>query len=323
MKKVVTLMALFLLAMPFIGEASQIVFSGEVDGQFDLFRADLRRGKIVRLTKTESAELMSNVAPDGNTLAFISDRQGANSLYMASLANLDETRYVSAGMGAYANPCFSPDGSKIVVQYAPDPEEPFKNTKLVILDYKNKTQEDLFLRAEIPSPENSETLMVVDRPLWISKNLIAYVVAEFADEFAQRLTRSTLFLYDLNNKRHIRLGGGESYYNAQGMGKGFKAAMPTLIKNGANEKVVAFVGIKGSLDRFPVKVSVTGNEKGKIALNDPSFFGPLLRDNNTWIYGIMNDGIPGVAFKANGLDTSARKLNFKGRIIYPALIRYP
>ena len=323
MKKVVALLALFLLAMPFLVQASQIVFSGEVDGQFDLFRADLQRNKIVRMTNTESAELMAGIAPDGKTLAFVSDRQGANSLYVASLENPSKARYVSAGMGAYANPCFSPDGRQIVVQYSPDPEEPFKNTRLVILDYTNKTQKDLFPRSAIPLPANSETLVVIDRPVWVSQNLIAYMIAEFADNFAQRLTRSTLFLYDLNNKRHIRLGGGESYYNAQGRAKGFKATMPTLIKNAANSKVLAIVGVRGSLDRFPVKISITGKEKEKIALNDDQFFGPLLHDNNAWIYGIMNEGMPGIAFKSSSLKSSARKLNFKGRIIYPALIKTP
>jgi hypothetical protein len=266
---------------------------------------------------------MSNVSPDGKTLAFVSDRQGANSLYVAALENPSKARYVSAGMGAYANPCFSPDGSKIVVQYAPDPEEPFKNTRLVILDYKNKTQKELFSRTEVPASENSESLMVLDRPLWISKNLIVYVIAHFADDFAQRLTKSTLFLYDLNNKRHIRLGGGESYYNAQGMARGYKATMPTLIKNAANEKIIALVGTIGSLDRFPVKVSITGKEKGRMPLNDDRFFGPLLHDNNTWIYGTMNEGMPGIRFKAGGLNANARKLNFKGRVIYPALIKSP
>lgn len=321
MKKSVFLLALLVFVVPLAVSAAEVIFSGQIEGQFDLFRANLDHGKVVQLTNTSSEELMPCVSPDGKTVAFISDRQGANSIYLADLNEVSKAKYVSAGVGAYANPAFSPDGSKIIAQYAPDPEEPFLNTKLVVLDFKAQKQEVLIDSLKLSVPANSETIKVIDRPLWVSESLFVYVLAEFADAFSGRVTKSTLYMYDLKNNRHIRMGGGESYFTSNGRGMGFKATMPTIVEETEGTKSVFFTAVRGHVDREPMKLSLTGSGKGILPLNDGNFFGPMLYDGNTWVYGTMNENsLTGLSYRKGNLKAPASLLKFPGRIIYPALI---
>jgi dipeptidyl aminopeptidase/acylaminoacyl peptidase len=194
---------------PLLCEAAEIVFCGNTDNQYDLYRADLKTGEIIRLTETAAEELMPAVAPDGKKIAFVSDRAGANSLYMMNLeSQTGEADNISAGMGAYANPCFSPDGSKIAVQYAPDPEITWASTSIVILDLTTRAQQTIVDSARLKTSENSGTTTVVDRPAWVSDNLLVYVLAEYADPEVGRLSKSTIYMYDLKKQQHNRVAGG-------------------------------------------------------------------------------------------------------------------
>jgi dipeptidyl aminopeptidase/acylaminoacyl peptidase len=321
MKQRIFLLALLVVVFPLAGFADEVIFSGQVEGQFDLFKANLKTGQTVQLTKTEAEELMPCVSRDGKMVAFVSNRQGANSLYLASANDLEKAKYISVGVGAYANPCFSPDGSKIVVQYSPDPEAHFKDTRLVIVDYQKQHQQILVDSKALAIPENSETVAVVDRPLWVSENLVVYILAEFADELAGRLTRSTLYMYDIKNNRHIRMGGGESYFTGEGRPMGFKAALPSLLESSEKAKTVAFAAIRGNVDRKPMKLSLTGAGKGTLPLNDPDFFGPMLFNGKTWVYGIIDDeGMNRLAYRIDNLNAPRQVISFPGQIIYPALL---
>jgi dipeptidyl aminopeptidase/acylaminoacyl peptidase len=321
MKKSVLLLMMLHLAIASTGFAAEIIFSGQRDQQFDLFKADLSSGKVTQLTQTDADEIMPCVSADGARVAFVSDRQGAHSLYLAESQTFDQPKYISAGVGAYANPKFSPDGSKIVVRYSPDPEAPFANTQIVILDYQKLQQQVIIDSNRLAIPPNSETVAVVDWPLWVSDNLFVYILAELTDEVSGRMTRSTLYMYDLKSDRHIRMGGGESYFTDSGRSMGFKATMPTIIEETPGAKYVAFVAIKGNVDRQPMQLSLTGSGKGAVALEDSEFFGPLLFAGNTWIYGTMDeDSVTGIAYKADALQSPARKLKFSGAIVYPTLL---
>lgn len=309
------------LAIASTGFAAEIIFSGQPDNQFDLFKADLSSGKVTQLTQTDADEIMPCVSADGTKIAFISDRQGADSLYLVESQTFAQPKYISAGIGAYANPKFSPDGSKIVVRYSPDPEAPFANTQIVILDYQKAQQQVLVDSKRLAIPPNSETVAVVDWPLWVSENLFVYVLAELTDEISGRMTRSTLYMYDLKNARHIRMGGGESYFTDSGRSMGFKATMPTIIEEATDARYVAFVAIRGNIDRQPMQLSLTGSGKGAIALEDTDFFGPLLFGQNTWIYGTMDDDSQtGIAYKIGSLQAKAQGLQFSGAVVYPALL---
>ncbi|PKL43864.1 MAG: hypothetical protein CVV41_08875 [Candidatus Riflebacteria bacterium HGW-Riflebacteria-1] len=308
---------------PLLCEAAEIVFCGNTDNQYDLYRADLKTGEIIRLTETAAEELMPAVAPDGKKIAFVSDRAGANSLYMMNLeSQTGEADNISAGMGAYANPCFSPDGSKIAVQYAPDPEITWASTSIVILDLTTRAQQTIVDSARLKTSENSGTTTVVDRPAWVSDNLLVYVLAEYADPEVGRLSKSTIYMYDLKKQQHNRVAGGESYYNAAGEPMGFKAVMPSVVSEKDLSRALLFTAVRGATDRSPMKLTLPSGEKGVIELSDPEFFGPMLYVDAHWIYGMMNsEGVTGLAWRAGDGKDARQLLNFAGSIIYPAVIR--
>lgn len=323
MKIAKILLTAIIAVSPLLCGAAEIVFCGSSSNQFDLYRADLKSGQITRLTNTDADELMPSVSSDGQKLTFVSDRGGANSLYMMPLSGqATEPTYISAGIGAHANPAFSPDGSKIAVQYAPDPEAVYADTSIVLLDPVAKTQQKIVDSALLKTSENSGTTTVVDRPVWVSESLIVYVLAEYSDPEVGRLTKSTLYMYDLKKQQHIRVAGGESYYSAEGEPMGFKAAMPSIIDEKDRSRSLLFTAIRGATDREPMKLALPAGEKGVIELSDPEFFGPMLYVDACWIYGTMNaEGITGLAWRADDGKAARQTLSFAGSIICPAIIR--
>lgn len=317
------LLIAMLVAVPFLCEATEVVFCGSSDSQFDLYRANLANGEIIRLTETLAEESMPAVSPDGQQIAFISDREGANSLYvMAADGNASSVVNISAGMGAYANPAFSPDGSKIAVQYAPDPEVIWADTSIVVLDMVSRQQQTVIASSRLKTNENSGSTALVDRPVWVSDGLLVYVLAEYSDPAAGRLSKSTIYMYDLKKQHHVRVAGGESYYNAEGEAMGFKAVTPSIVTEKDQSRSLLFTAIRGATDREPMKLGLSAGSKGVIELSDPEYFGPMLYVDGYWIYGTMSDeGVTGIAWRAGDGKEPRQTLNFAGRIIYPAIIR--
>lgn len=316
------LAALFAVT-PVVGQSAEVVFAGSTDGQYDLYLADLTTSQIRRLTETPSAELMPAASPDGTTVTFVSDRDGASSLYLMQLAdNASGCEDISAGVGAYANPAFSPDGAQIAVQYAPDPQDIFQNTQIVLLDPKTRKQEILIDSTKLKTSENTEATVVVDRPVWVSEALLAYLIAEYADPEAGRLTKSTIYMYDLKKREQVRVAGGESYFGPDGRPMGFKAALPAVINEEDNGRSLVFTAIRGGTDREPMKLALSGGGKGIIELNDPEFFGPIMLRDGLWIYGTMNEeGNTGLAWRGRDIAAPRNQLPFNGKIINPAPVR--
>lgn len=316
------LMAALIAITPVAATATEVVFAGSTDGQFDLYVADITTAQTRRLTETPSEEIMPAAAPDRSQIAFVSNRAGANSLYLMQLAGTaSAAEDISAGVGAYANPAFSPSGAKIAVQYAPDPEAPYENTQIVFLDPKTRKQEIVIDSASLKTAENSDSTVVVDRPVWISETLIVYVMAEYSDLEAARLTKSTLYMYDLKKLEQVRVAGGESYYDAEGRAMGFKATMPVVVHEKDHGSSLLFAAIRGATEREPMRVEIGGGEKGLIDLNDSEFFGPMLFADGKWVYGTMNEeGVTGLAWRDGALQAPKTTLPFEGRIINPALI---
>ncbi|MEW6709873.1 MAG: hypothetical protein AB1403_08645 [Candidatus Riflebacteria bacterium] len=323
MKKSMIMLAIAGLLFPIAGFAAEIVFSGQKDNQFDLYKANLEDGAITQLTGTPAAdELMACLSPDRTKIAFVSDRQGANSLYLAAIDAIDKAENISPAVGAYANPVFSADSTRLLAKYAPDPELPFAKTKIIVLDLQKKQQDILIDSEKLTVPENSETLKVVDWPVWISEDMIVYVLSELADDVSGRTTRSTLYMFDRKNNKHIRMGGGESYFTDTGRNMGFKATMPTLINESDKLRYLVFAAVRGNIEREPMQLSLTGSGKGGIELGDPDFFGPLLIADQTWIYGVTDDdGINRLHFKKGQISAAAQKLQFDGAVIYPTLLK--
>lgn len=319
MKKRSYLLAALLSVAPFFtASAAEVIFAGNRDGQFDLFRADLKTAQIQQLTSTTADETMPAVSPDGRNLVFVSNRAGADSIFMMPIAgNASEVVDISGGMGAYANPAFSPAGTRIAVRYAPDPQDPFSATRIVLLDPQTRKQEVIIDSSKLKTSENSDAVVVVDRPVWVSDNLIAYLIAEYSDPEMGRLTKSTIYLFDLKKQEQTRVAGGESYFNADGSAMGFKATMPAVATTESGRTLV-FTAIRGGTDREPMKVSLSGGEKGIVELGDHDFFGPLLQAGDCWVYGFMDEeSNTGLAWRSTDLKTPRNILSFNGRIITP------
>jgi tricorn protease len=79
----------------------------------DIFLAGTERTQeAIRLTDTPTREATPAWAPDGKTLAFTSNRDGAWRLYVADVATR-EARALTPGEGLVAAPAYSPDGAWI------------------------------------------------------------------------------------------------------------------------------------------------------------------------------------------------------------------
>ena len=322
MKKRSYLLAALLSIAPFIAAgAAEVIFAGNRDGQFDLFRADLKTAQTQQLTDTSADETMPAVSPDGQKLVFISNRAGADSIFMMPIAgSASEVIDISSGMGAYANPAFSPDGTRIAVRYAPDPQEPSAATRIVLLDPQTRKQETIIDSNKLKTSENSDAVVVVDRPVWVSDNLIAYLIAEYSDPEMGRLTKSTIYFFDLKKQEQTRVAGGESYFNADGSPMGFKATMPVIVTIESGRTLV-FTAIRGGTNREPMKIALSGGEKGIVELSDPDFFGPLLLAGDFWVYGFMDEeSNTGLAWRPKDMKSPKTVLSFNGRIITPAVL---
>lgn len=127
------------IAVPTVGAISnpswspdgkKIVFSGSVGGMSDLFIYDLALEKSQRLTNDRYADLQPVYSPDGNTIAFVSDRgastdfsslsYGHPGISLLNVSTLAITQLDLFASGKAINPMYSPDGKSLYVIADPD-----------------------------------------------------------------------------------------------------------------------------------------------------------------------------------------------------------
>ena len=108
LRKTVFLLGLLFAAVAQMAWAGPVVlFTGFSEGQADLYEVLLPDLTPRPLTRTAANELYVAASPDGQTLAIVSDHNGANSLYLADRANMKRAwKDISLGMGAHAFPRF-------------------------------------------------------------------------------------------------------------------------------------------------------------------------------------------------------------------------
>ena len=314
--KIRFLLISLLCAQTISAGAAGLVFTGEKDGNSELFRFDPKIMQIEQLSSASSNEMQAAISPDGVTVAFISDKSGAPSLYLAGINQLkSEWNNISTGMGAYANPAFSPDGSKIAVRYAPDPELPLTKTQLVIVDPMTKKQTVLLESSILFPGSDQEPVYVIDRPEWLDDQTLLFVIIEYADLETMRITSSSIKRVTLNDGKVIQVAGGESYFDEKGQGRGYKASMPK--KNGG---LISFVAIEGNVDRTPMSMTLEGKDKKVLPIQDPQFFGPVWNVGKEFWYGIQDDdGKPSIVIKSDG-EKTRKTIPFAGPAFEPAFI---
>ena len=102
---------------------NRLAFSGTDGGKSDLYVLDLKSSEVRQLTNDRYADLQPTWSPDGETLAFVTDRAETNLDLLAASKNMDlglidvNSREITMrepfGDALHHNPQFSPDGRSL------------------------------------------------------------------------------------------------------------------------------------------------------------------------------------------------------------------
>ncbi len=82
----------------------------------DLYTLPITGGKAVRLTSGMAWDAMPRWSPDGNSIAFISDRDGGDNLWLVKADGSGARRITKEVDNALSSPAWSPDGQYLVVR---------------------------------------------------------------------------------------------------------------------------------------------------------------------------------------------------------------
>lgn len=287
---------------------SLVLFSGHSEGQADLYELQLPDLTPRPLTRTAANEKYVAVAPDRETLAIVSDHNGADSLYLANRSNMRKAwRDLSVGVGAHAYPRFSPDGKVLLVQYAPDPEDLFSNTRLVKIDLSQSVATHTVLleaSAIVPRATADDPVAVIAHPEWLDNTRIVFALILYADPEVGRVSKSGIYTLDLGNVgsspplRPVRLAGGEAYSDAEGRLLGYQAGFPRVQMGADGAPAISFAALESGFKRTPMLMTADGANRRVLPLVDEEFFGPILWVGTGFLYGFQDDdGRLGLALK--------------------------
>ncbi len=81
----------------------------------DLYSLPVAGGKATRITSGLGFDSQPSVSPDGNWIAFVSDRNGSNNLWIARLDGKDARKVSNESQWGIISPAWSPDSQYIVV----------------------------------------------------------------------------------------------------------------------------------------------------------------------------------------------------------------
>jgi len=124
----------------------EIVYCAERNGNFDVYKMNLRKGKEIRLTTAEGLDDGPEYAPDGSYIYINSFRTGSMQVWRMKP---DGSRAEQMTSDSYSNwfPHINPDGTTaVIISYVEDQGQshPFgRMVKLRLLDLKTKKLQDL------------------------------------------------------------------------------------------------------------------------------------------------------------------------------------
>ena len=81
----------------------------------DIYRLDIDGGEAEAITTGMGFDAQPVVSPDGSKIAFISDRDGKDNLWIANIDGSDPIKLSDESYAALISPTWSPDGQYIVV----------------------------------------------------------------------------------------------------------------------------------------------------------------------------------------------------------------
>jgi TolB protein len=90
----------------------KILLTAIENGNSDIHELNIGQNFAKKLTKSPAIDTTASYSPDGNSIVFISDREGSQQIYTMNLESLSQTR-ISHGEGSYSKPMWSPDGKLI------------------------------------------------------------------------------------------------------------------------------------------------------------------------------------------------------------------
>ena len=90
----------------------RILLTAIVDGNSDIHEFNIPQNFAKKLTKSPAIDTTASYSPDGNSMVFVSDREGSQQLYTMNIETLSLTK-ISNGEGSYSKPMWSPDGRSI------------------------------------------------------------------------------------------------------------------------------------------------------------------------------------------------------------------
>jgi len=90
----------------------KILLTAIENGNSDIHELNIGQNFAKKLTKSPAIDTTASYSPDGNSIVFVSDREGSQQIYTMNLESLSQTR-ISHGEGSYSKPMWSPDGKLI------------------------------------------------------------------------------------------------------------------------------------------------------------------------------------------------------------------
>jgi TolB protein len=89
-----------------------VLLSAIEDGNSDIYEMNIAENSAKKLTKNPGIDTTPSYSPDGNFIAFSSDRASGQQIYVMSVDGYSLKR-LSTGSGTYSKPIWSPDGKMI------------------------------------------------------------------------------------------------------------------------------------------------------------------------------------------------------------------
>ncbi len=89
----------------------------------DLYRVSISGGEALRITEGLGYDAQPRISPDGQWLAFISDRDGNNNLWISKIDGSDPRKLSSEQQRQLVSPVWTPDGQYVVATRTGNPAE--------------------------------------------------------------------------------------------------------------------------------------------------------------------------------------------------------
>jgi Tol biopolymer transport system component len=130
----------------------------------DLYTVPIAGGKATAFTTGMSMDNMPRFSPDGKRVAYVSDRSGADNVWIVSLDRKDTTQLTKSGNNAnilYISPEWTPDGKYVVASRT----APQSASKLWIYHFDGGTGQPL-VREPMPLKMTSPSVSANGRYIW-------------------------------------------------------------------------------------------------------------------------------------------------------------